>query len=457
MNPVARLKDEARRHEQAEQWERAIDAYEAILRIGDSSEARPSLYNRVGDLYVRLGLPLDAVDYYEKAADYYAGARLYNNAIAFCNKALRHGPNQLELLRKLAQFFTAQGFNTDARQCLLEYADRKLKRDELDEALSALEELAARHEEDAEIRARLGRVLRAQNRPGPAVAALRHAQELFQQEGDASAAEAVRAEILQLAAEAFAAAEVERLSAAGRVLALAPGPEPTAGILLTTDPPDDAGYEQPLSADPPPVADLLAVPLETSHERDQIEQEAIPVENVARDRTKREYIDLLNLVSDDEDDGPNTRFSVSEQTSGDEDRDFADLLHQFKQKIAENLSVEDTDAHYDLGLAFKEMGLVDEAIAQFQIALKGGSDRLKVCEELGNCFMLKEQYGVAVNVLRRALQLKVADEGDLLGVYYTLARAHEELGQASEARAAYERVIGLDIKFRDASQRLTNL
>jgi hypothetical protein len=49
------------------------------------------------------------------------------------------------------------------------------------------------------------------------------------------------------------------------------------------------------------------------------------------------------------------------------------------------------------------------------------------------------------------------DESELLGVYYNLGRAHEELGQFVEARSAYERIISVDIGFMDTSERLGKL
>jgi tetratricopeptide (TPR) repeat protein len=170
------------------------------------------------------------------------------------------------------------------------------------------------------------------------------------------------------------------------------------------------------------------------------------------------YVDLLALLGDEDEQAENTRFMVAEKPpTGDEERDFADMLAQFKQKVAENVSLSESGAHYDLGLAFKEMGLIDEAIAEFQVALKGGEERLKVYEELGQCFLAKQQYTVAVTVLNRALTLPVKDDSDLLGVYYSLGRSYEELGRPAEARSAYERVVGFDIGFRDAAERLARL
>jgi tetratricopeptide (TPR) repeat protein len=169
------------------------------------------------------------------------------------------------------------------------------------------------------------------------------------------------------------------------------------------------------------------------------------------------YVDLGSWFEEPESERT-TRFKVADRPpSGDEERDFAEMLAQFKAKIAEHLSVEDSASHYDLGLAFKEMGLLDEAIAEFQIALQGGGDRLKILEELGQCFMEKGQYNIALKVLTRALELPYDQDLEQVGIYYHLGRCYEALGQREQAREAYERVLGLDIRFRDAAERMGRL
>jgi len=172
-----------------------------------------------------------------------------------------------------------------------------------------------------------------------------------------------------------------------------------------------------------------------------------------------EYIDLAALVLGDEADREgSTRFVVEErEPSGDEDRDFAEMLAHFRQKVAENIEVEDSTSHYDLGLAFKEMGLIDEAIAEFQVALRGGANPLATLELLGQCFVEKAQYAVAERVLERALRLPGASEVDLVGVLYQLARAEEALGRPGEAMEHYERVLSVDIRFRDTARRIEAL
>src|SRR5690606_6716449 len=118
--------------------------YLQVLRAGDErdGEAELGIYNRIGDLYLRLGQQAEAVRYYEQAADRYAEAGFYNNAIALCSKALRHMPGRSELYLRLGRFSAAQGFMMDARRWFLEYAEQMLRAGEEGKAFEALHELA---------------------------------------------------------------------------------------------------------------------------------------------------------------------------------------------------------------------------------------------------------------------------------------------------------------------------
>src|SRR5678815_5234626 len=87
-----------------------------------------------------------------------------------------------------------------------------------------------------------------------------------------------------------------------------------------------------------------------------------------------------------------------------EDQAFHEALADFKRGIEANLDANDFQAHYDLGIAFKEMGLIDEAIAQFQKALRSPDGRLRTSEQLGAAFFEKGQYAISEAVLRRALE-----------------------------------------------------
>jgi len=168
------------------------------------------------------------------------------------------------------------------------------------------------------------------------------------------------------------------------------------------------------------------------------------------------FVDLGALVLDDEE-TPTTRWVVEDERSGDEDADFAHMLSKFKAKVAQHITRDDARASYDLGTAYREMGLLDEAIGMFQQALRSQPGHLASLEMLGQCFLDREEPEVAIRVLERALKAGVPVEDDLLGIYYFLGVSHERAGNRAEAREFYEKVFSLDINFKDVTERLRAL
>jgi tetratricopeptide (TPR) repeat protein len=170
-----------------------------------------------------------------------------------------------------------------------------------------------------------------------------------------------------------------------------------------------------------------------------------------------EFVNLGDWLRDD--DAPkDTRMVVEEkEPTGDEDADFKDMLRKFKQGISENVEEEDHQSHYDLGVAYKEMGLLDEAIAEFQKALRAPSNRVPTYEALGQCFVEKEQVPMAATILSRALHEKGVSEDQLVGVLYLLGQCAERRGQLEQAVEYYQRVFVIDIQFKDVGERLAAL
>jgi tetratricopeptide (TPR) repeat protein len=171
-----------------------------------------------------------------------------------------------------------------------------------------------------------------------------------------------------------------------------------------------------------------------------------------------DFIDLGELILGDEEDTRDTRMRVhEEEPTGDEQQDFREMLEQFKRGIEENLDEEDSQAHYDLGVAFKEMGLIDEAIAEFQKALRSLETRLQSAEMLGLCFFDKGQIEVAGTVLRRGIDGDPSSDQEKIGLLYWLGRCEEEQGRSAEAIRHYQRVFAIDIHFLDVGKRVDPL
>jgi tetratricopeptide (TPR) repeat protein len=175
-------------------------------------------------------------------------------------------------------------------------------------------------------------------------------------------------------------------------------------------------------------------------------------------RSSDSFVDLGSMILD-EDSPRDTRMRIdrADPKDTDEQREFQEILEQFKRGIEQNLDSEDYEAHYDLGIAFKEMGLLDEAIAEFQKALRSPEGRLRTSEALGICFYDKGQFGISETVLRRAVETDHAGDEAKIGLLYWLGRAAEAQGKEMDAITSYERALAVDIRFMDLSDRMHRL
>ena len=219
--------------------------------------------------------------------------------------------------------------------------------------------------------------------------------------------------------------------------------------------PDDARVKAALEAFPAPEPEPAPPPAPAKGR--PAAGAARPAPTAVPAAGDEDFVNLGDWLRGD-DTRKSTRMVVQEQEpSGDEEADFQDMLRKFKQGIAENIEDEDHQSHYDLGVAYKEMGLLDEAIAEFQKALRAPTNRVPTYEALGQSFMEKEQYPMAATILSRALNEKGASDDQLIGVLYLLGRCAEERGQNDAAVEYYHRVFVVDIQFRDVNERITAL
>ena len=145
MSNVEKLKKKAAEFEQKKQFDRALEVYLQIIGQTEGQEdGDVTVYNRVGDLYLRLNKTDQAVNYYEQAVDLYTEGGYLNNAIALCNKILRHAPSRHQIYYKLGKISAKKGFNSDAKKNFLEYADRMHRAGRDTDAFKALQSRRSR-------------------------------------------------------------------------------------------------------------------------------------------------------------------------------------------------------------------------------------------------------------------------------------------------------------------------
>jgi tetratricopeptide (TPR) repeat protein len=161
---------------------------------------------------------------------------------------------------------------------------------------------------------------------------------------------------------------------------------------------------------------------------------------------------------------PSTRLvAAAMPTTGDEQADFQATLQAFKAGIARSLADADFDAHYDLGVAYKEMGLLEEAIGEFQKAARAPGQPLRALEALADCFLERGEPQLVLSALAAtAPALAVGSPGvagapQHVALCYLLGAASQEVGRTDDARSWFLRVLATDYAFRDAATRLASL
>ena len=103
------------------------------------------------------------------------------------------------------------------------------------------------------------------------------------------------------------------------------------------------------------------------------------------------------------------------------DASLADIFREFQKGVDKQLGKEDYETRYNLGIAYKEMGLVDEAIAEFQLAAKDEARLLECASMLGICFLEKGMPKLAVKWFEKGLAAPGRTDEEYQGLRYDLA------------------------------------
>jgi tetratricopeptide (TPR) repeat protein len=134
-----------------------------------------------------------------------------------------------------------------------------------------------------------------------------------------------------------------------------------------------------------------------------------------------------------------------------------EIFREFKKGVEQQLSPEDYETHSNLGIAYKEMGLIDEAIGEFQLASKDPGRAVECCSMLGLCFLEKGMPQLAVKWYRKGLETPRIKETETVGLLYDLAMVYQSTGDTDNAYHTFLEVYGFDTGFRDVAARVREL
>ena len=189
---------------------------------------------------------------------------------------------------------------------------------------------------------------------------------------------------------------------------------------------------------------------------------------------ENEYFELANRTLGElrEKFGQNVEFdeievrlnaAISNQTSGSKPLDIAEIRNEFGIDEVDAVDDSDYETRYQMGIAYQEMGLLEEAIREYQDAIAlvrpyAGTRRFFQCANLlGHCFIQNSMANLALTWYQRALETPDLNEDEKQGIWYELAHAYEADGDVENAGRYFEQVYAENVDYRDVGERIKRL
>ncbi|MGB5367721.1 MAG: tetratricopeptide repeat protein, partial [Polyangiales bacterium] len=142
---------------------------------------------------------------------------------------------------------------------------------------------------------------------------------------------------------------------------------------------------------------------------------------------------------------------------GSEMIDVETVFEQFKAGVAEQVDEDDSDTHFDLGIAYKEMGLHADARREFQVAMSDPRRRCLCWTMIGLIYMEEGQPRDAIEAFQSGLESPEMTAAESVGLHYELGMACEASGLTDQARLHYQYTFQREPRYREVDRRLQRL
>jgi tetratricopeptide (TPR) repeat protein len=185
------------------------------------------------------------------------------------------------------------------------------------------------------------------------------------------------------------------------------------------------------------------------------ETDIIPV--VSQDDKQKEYYDLTERVEDELD---AIKSIINYQIRGDTtivEKALSDIVAEFRKALEEKVEKEDYESHYNLGIAFLEQGLYDEAIEECRLAARDAQFEVESYSVISYCYRQKKEYKEALKWLEMAVNALEPGSIQSFALKYEKASLLEEMEEKKKALQEYQEVMSWNADYRNVTDKVDSL
>ncbi len=414
----------ARAHEYAAagQFAKASATWRELL---DGSPTDANVYNTIGDLCLKNKATADAVEAYTKAARFFLQEGFHLKAIALYKKILKLEPERADICTLLGDLHVVRGLMNNAIADYLAGAKVYVQKGHNTHALTLFRKIMKVDPRNMDIRLRMAELCRKEKLTDGAIAEYLTIGTEYQRLGQTNEARALYEQILTLSpshAEARSRLDNPYQPGAEAASAVAPAAETPA---LKVEAP-----VAPIEVSEPEIESVMPIADAREKEGEGADRDEIPAE-------------------DFQEEGQPVEVALSQEA----DAVFDTTFEEFCQGIKEQAGDEDCETHYDLGIAYKEIGLAAEALEEFQLAARGPTRFVDACTMVAACYADQHHAPSAIAFLEEALVDSRCTGPGVPYVKYNLAVLYEEEGMAERAAQLYAEIPSI----QDVEERLRRL
>jgi tetratricopeptide (TPR) repeat protein len=526
------------------------DTEKAITELEQAVKEFPkegSLFNKLGDLLIKVNRKNDALTIYEQGARVFKEETYFPNAIALCKKILRLEKNRAAIYGLLGELHQQLDQRGEAANYFLEYAERKMKENDLDAALEAYNTIKELVPNNPKILETISAIYEKVGKKEEGKELLKEAHELedkqekmrekiIADDTKAAPAEKTKDEVAQepeevpeeikeeaveekedIPLEDFVSPEVAELlkdeaisteedevavDEAGVDLSEIDKTIELGELYLNLGSEEEAidcfrsaaneswgnkDFDKAYTLNRK-IADLRPFDLRSRQhlveigkiKKDldmQIEAMVDLAESLNRRDAKSEARDLCKKIieldpenakaqemfatfeqpKDFIDLGEVLRTELEDEKKSDSIQSIEGLVSQFRREVFESIGEGDFRSRYDLGVAYKGMGLFQEAIEEFEIAAKDPELRLKAYEMIGSCFLDRGKTEDAVKILTAGLKIANRPPHEYFGIHFLLGNCFEKMKRMKEALQYYMNAYKIDKTVPDLTRKINEL